>query len=275
MSEVFDARFDPQFAAPVEYRSPEREPDAMAWMFPSLAFYLRMFPPVARLCLKARRGECDDVAWVRESAAVARALESVGCVLRVEGLDRLAAVQGPCVFVANHMSTLETFVLPSIIRPRRSVTFVVKRSLTTMPGFGHVMRSRDPIVVDRVNPRADLAAVLDGGAERLARGVSIVVFPQSTRALRFDPARFNTIGVKLARRAGVPLVPLAVKTDAWGQGRLIKDFGAIQPELPVHFRFGEPLRVDGPGKAEHAAVCAFIGAALEEWEAEISQARPS
>jgi len=33
-----------------------------------------------------------------------------------------------CVFIGNHMSILETFVLPCLIQPHRDVTFVVKES---------------------------------------------------------------------------------------------------------------------------------------------------
>ena len=98
-------------------------------------------------------------------------------------------------------------MLPGIIRPHRAVTFVMKKSLVTLPFFGAVMRSRDPIVVGRTNPREDLTAVLEGGVERLKKGISIIVFPQSTRTPDFDPQHFNTIGVKLARKAGVPVVP--------------------------------------------------------------------
>ncbi|MBW2177934.1 MAG: hypothetical protein JRH03_13480, partial [Deltaproteobacteria bacterium] len=52
----------------------------------------------------------------------------------------------------------------------------------------------------------------------LQRNVSVLVFPQTTRGLRFDPDKFNTLGIKLARRAKVPVIPVAVKADAWGVG---------------------------------------------------------
>ena len=162
-------------------------------------------------------------------------IERVGCPVSIEGMENISATRGPCVFVANHMSTLETFMLPGIIRPHRAVTFVMKKSLVTLPFFGAVMRSRDPIVVGRTNPREDLTAVLEGGVERLKKGISIIVFPQSTRTPDFDPQHFNTIGVKLARKAGVPVVPLALKTDAWGTGKKLKELGPIKSGLPVRY----------------------------------------
>lgn len=259
------SRFDPQFQGGDAYIGPTRTPDLFTRLFPNLSFYARLLLPVGHLCFMARLGLCDDVAWVRASARVARLLEAVGCPLRVEGMEHISAAGGPCVFVANHMSTLETFVLPSVIRPRLPVTFVVKRSLTRVPAFGAVMRSRDPVVVGRKNPREDLQSVLEGGVERLSRGISVIVFPQSTRTTAFDPSRFNSIGIKLAKRAQAPVVPLALSTDAWGQGKKIKDFGNIVPGKPVHFRFGAPLMVEGLGKAEHGHICRFISESLKEW----------
>jgi 1-acyl-sn-glycerol-3-phosphate acyltransferase len=171
----------------------------------------------------------------------------------------------PCVFIANHMSVLETFILPGLIQPQRDVTFVVKASLIDYPLFRHVMRSRNPIVVGRANPRQDLRTVLEEGQKRLNSQVSIVIFPQTTRSIEFEPGDFNTLGIKLAKRARVPVVPIALKTDAWGLGGKLKDFGKIRPAKTVHICFGEPLRVKGSGKEEHRIVVDFITSKLKEW----------
>jgi 1-acyl-sn-glycerol-3-phosphate acyltransferase len=193
----------------------------------------------------------------------------VGCRIHAEGLEHITEVQGPCVIAGNHMSALETLVLPGLVEPRKHTTFVVKRSLTTAFAFGHLMRSRDPVVVDRKNPRDDLAAMFTGSEERLAKGISIIVFPQGTRSPNFDREQFNSIGVKIARRNNVPLIPLALKTDAWGCGGagVLKDYGKIVPDMPVRFRFGKALRVEGNGKEEQEHLCRFIEDALAEWRA--------
>jgi 1-acyl-sn-glycerol-3-phosphate acyltransferase len=127
------------------------------------------------------------------------------------------------------------------------------------------MRSRDPVAVTRTNPRQDLKTVMEGGKERLANGISLIVFPQTTRYDVLRPEEFNTIGVKLAQRAGVPVVPLALLTDAWGVGKWIKDVGKIDPSRTVHLAFGEPIRVQGRGGEEHEAVIAFIQERLQAW----------
>jgi 1-acyl-sn-glycerol-3-phosphate acyltransferase len=195
----------------------------------------------------------------------ARALEAAGVRFDISGLEHVAAVEGSCVFIGNHMSTLETFILPVILLPFKKITFVVKQSLMDYPVFGHVMRSRDPIAVGRTNPREDLRAVLEGGAARLGRGISLVIFPQTTRVPEFVPKEFNTIGIKLAKRADAPVIPFALKTDAWGNGRLVKDFGRIDPSRTVHFAFGAPLRVVQQGAAEHQQVIRFIIEKLRAW----------
>ncbi len=251
------------------YITPVEAAGPIARLFPTLAYYPMMAGIVRRAAMAAQRGDYPSSAWVGSSVEVVRALERTGVRLHIEGMEHFTRLEGPCVFVGNHMSTLETFVLPSIIQPHKDVTFVVKQSLADYPVFKHVLRTRNPITVGRVTPRDDLAAVLEGGEERLKLGISIIIFPQSTRSDTLDPKTFNSIGVKLARRAGVPVVPFALKTDAWGTGWPIKDFGPIRPQRNVHFRFAAPLTVAGNGKDEQAAVYAFIEGCLTEWRNEI------
>ena len=146
----------------------------------------------------------------------------------------------------------------------RLATFVVKQSLLDYPVFKHIMRSRDPIAVDRKNPRNDFKAVMQGGVERLKAGTSIIVFPQTTRTPSFDPKNFNTIGIKLAKKAGVPVIPIGLLTDAWRNGKHIKDFGKIDPSKNVLFSFREPLWIQGRSDKEHAEIIEFIQACIQE-----------
>lgn len=247
-----------------EYRSPEVQPSLIARLMPSAVFYSRIFGVVWRSSRKARKGLYDQSQLMRYSHQTIRVLERQGVRITVTGLDNLTSFSGPCVIVGNHMSTLETFALPGLVVPFKALTFVVKQSLISMPLFGPVMRSCDPIVVGRSNPRDDLRAMLDGGKERLMAGRSIAVFPQTTRTVRFDPASFNSIGVKMARKADVPIVPLALRTDAWSTGKLVRDIGPFRPERPVKFAFGEPFKVENPKEA-HARVVAFIQDHLTSW----------
>ena len=267
MNPFVDGAFEAKFLTGDTYSSQHASAGIFSRMMPSLSFYSRLFlGPVRWLCVRASKGLCDDTAWVYASAWVADLIERMGCPSEVEGMDAIEAVDGPCLFVANHMSTLETFMLPAMIRPRRPVTFVVKKSLTTMPLFGPVMCSRDPIVVGRTNPREDLTAVLEGGLERLRKGISIIVFPQHTRSREFNPQMFNSIGVKLAKKAGVPIVPLALKTDAWGQGTKIKELGPVKVGMTVRYNFASPISVTGQGKEEQAAICQHIERLLGQWQ---------
>jgi len=248
------------------YRTSSRKVPFLPKLFPSLFFYPHLVSVVARGSRMAKRAHYGTFEWAQSSLAVMRALEGVGVDIEITGIDAFTTLQGPCVFVSNHMSTLETFVLPCIIAQFRDVTFVVKQSLLDYPVFRYVMRSRDPIAVGRTNPREDLKTVMEGGIERLKAGRSLVIFPQTTRMDTFDPAAFNTIAIKLAKRAGVPVVPVALKTNAWGNGKLIKDFGVIDPTRRVHFAFGKPMMIKDRGNEEHQAIIGFITEKLKKWE---------
>jgi 1-acyl-sn-glycerol-3-phosphate acyltransferase len=169
------------------------------------------------------------------------------------------------------MGTLEVNALPGLIASRTPMTFVVKDSLLRLPFFGQVLRRLNAIPVQRKNPGEDLKQVFSEGERLLSEGVSIILFPESTRQDVFSSRRFNSLAVKLAIRAGVPVIPVALRTDFWGVGRLIKEFGPIFPERRVHITFGEPLFPSGRGRTEHQQVLDFIASHLLEWGAAVEK----
>jgi len=247
------------------YHTPPRRTSFLARRFPSLFYYPQLIYLVFRYSGLAKQGKYGDEEWWRSSLGAMLALETVGVEIEITGIKVLENIATPCVFIANHMSTLETIGLPGLIQPYKDCTFVVKRGIVEYPVFKHIMLARDPIVVDRKNPREDLKIVLDEGASALARGRSVIVFPQTTRTVDFDPEQFNTIGIKLAKRAGVPVVPIAVKTDAWGIGAKVKELGRIDPSKKVRIAFGRPLDIQSRGADEHKQVIEFIQQQLFAW----------
>lgn len=223
----------------------------------------------ARVVLRTRKEAISKVydtkAWTDSSLEILRFLEKSGGVFDITGMEKFKNIPGSVLFISNHMSTLETMILPCIIGPHKELTFVVKESLVKHPLFGDVMRSRNPIVVGRTDPRKDLEAVMNEGTEKLQNGISIVIFPQSTRSVEFKPEEFNSLGVKLAKKAGVVVVPIALKTDFWGNGKFIKELGPLNHSKHIHIKFGDPMKITGNGKEDNQKIIDFIKASLEEW----------
>jgi len=231
-----------------------------------LYFMSKYFSIVLKSRSLALKGQYDTEPWALSSYDVFKLIEGCGGRFHITGLENLNKCQGPVVFISNHMSTLETMVFPCIIAPHMNVTFVVKESLVTHPFFGPIMRSRNPIVVSRANSREDFQTVMKMGQKLLSEGTSIIIFPQSTRTVEFAPKEFNTLGVKLARNAKVKVIPIAIKTDFWGNAKYLKDFGQISRNKPIHMAFGEPLSIEGSGKEENELIIEFISSHLAKWK---------
>ena len=252
-----------------EYKTPEQKTGWFSRLFPSLSFYAKLVSIVWGDSRKVRKGKYPSAEWHDGSVRTIKALETSGCRFEATGMENLKGIDRPCIFIGNHMSTLETFALPALIMPHGfDLAYVVKRSLVDYPVFGDLVNVRDPVVVDRVNPREDLKMVMEEGARRLEQGRSLIIFPQHTRAVDFNPKKFNSIGIKLAKRTGAIVVPVALLTWAWSTGKKVKDFGPIIPSRTVHFAFGEPMEVTGNGQEEQQRTVDFIQGKLEEWRAD-------
>ena len=250
------------------YHTPEKEKLSLKDKLltdSQLYFILEYGKIVFRTRKEAIRKVYDTKAWADSSFEVFQLIEKTGGKFHITGMENIAKTAEPVLFISNHMSTLETMIFPCIIAPHRELTFVVKESLVKHPLFGDVMRSRNPVVVGRSDPRKDLEAVMNGGSNLLSKGVSIVIFPQSTRSVEFKPEEFNSLGVKLAKKAGIQVIPVAIKTDFWGNGKLLKEIGTLDHNKPIHIKFGEPFSIKGNGREENQKIIDFILTSLQEW----------
>ncbi|MFH1196326.1 MAG: lysophospholipid acyltransferase family protein [bacterium] len=237
----------------------------LSFLPPSLRFHANLIRIVLYSNIKTKFRIYDRYNWSASSYDVIHSLERIGVRFHIKGMKNYADNPGPFVFISNHMGTTETVVLPALIQPVKSVVYVIKKELTTYPVFGPVGKARHPIIVGRQNPREDLQVVLEEGSKRLADGRSIIIFPQKTRGINLELKTFNSLGIKLAKRNNVSVIPIALKTDAWANGKKIKELGKIDPSKEIKIEFGAPIQVKGNGSEEHQAVLDFIKSKYIEW----------
>lgn len=244
-------------------------------LFPALQYYWGLARVVFGCRSDIRNGVLDAPSRAKWSHLSLRSVEKAGGTVEIAGLEHFAAVGGPCVIVSNHMSLLETFLLPCLVIPFSPMCIVLKEELLAYPVFGKVMQAIPHVAVTRDNPRADFRIVLERGVEMIRQGTSVLIFPQSTRNLVFVPGEFNSLGAKLAAKAGVPIVPVALKTDFHGISKIGKDFGPIRPDRPVRVAFGPAVSPASEGRQAHQKVVDFIAGKLTEWNMPVQAAVPA
>ena len=156
----------------------------------------------------------------------------LGVRVCVEGLENVP--RGPCVFVANHTSTIDPLALIPAI-PRR-VGIVVKQELFRIPIFGTGMRIAQFVPVDR-GDKESTTTVVPLAEQRLRAGLSFMFFSEGTRSLDGRLRSFKRGAFTLAINAKAPVVPVSIV----GAHLLMRKGHNIVHPGEVIVRFGPPV----------------------------------
>lgn len=196
--------------------------------------------------------------------------EQLGMNVIIEGFKNRQAVEGPVMYLCNHMSTTETILLPPVLLSFSPFSYVAKASLAHLPFLEKAADHMRMVPISRVSPREDLISILKIGTERIQGGDSFLIYPQGTRMDVWSRAKYSSIGAKLAERAGCPIVPIAVDTRCLPTRRkglfrkIFKDFGTVDTSRDIRVCCG-PVIPCGKAKEMHEQAFDWIASKLEEW----------
>ena len=252
------------YKTPPERKAPV--PRKKSWMT-TLGFTWSVFSVFPKCAISEALRRLDTEKWAHYCFASLRKAEKYGTDVIMDGWENRRNYDGPVVYLANHMSTLETVMLPFVLLTYGPIGTVVKQSLSHLPFLTRAAAHMGLIPIGRKSPREDLMTIFNVGVERIKAGISIHIYAQGTRQPVFARKGWSSIGTKLAEKAGVPVVPIAVKTDIEptrpGAKGWFKDFGTVDPSKDIRVRCGAPIT--GTSKEMHAASFAWIKEQLDEW----------
>ena len=164
-----------------------------------------------------------------------RWLDWSGVRVEVKGLELLDPKQ-TYVFVSNHRSYLDTATL--FIFTGRRIGLLAKKELLKVPVLGVGMGFVNVMAIDRSN-RESAIRTTEAAAQRIRSGISFAVFVEGTRAKPGELLPFKKGAFYMARQAGVPVVPVAIKNsdELMGKGTGEAKAGTIEmiimPPVPT------------------------------------------
>jgi putative phosphoserine phosphatase/1-acylglycerol-3-phosphate O-acyltransferase len=166
-----------------------------------------------------------------------------GLDFEIDGAHNLRR-ERPAIFVFNHQSLLDAMVLAHLLR--EDVVALCKREMADNPIVGPLLRQADTIFVDRGDK--DQSEVLQRARGVLASGRSLVIAPEGTRSTLGDVQPFKHGAFFLARKAGVPIVPIILHNvkDALPKG------GMLLRPATIRVTVLEPIPAESIGSVRRA-----------------------
>src|SRR6478736_4343890 len=180
-----------------------------------------------------------EVLYTAIIATAKLGMRALGQPIDITGLEHLPRT-GPALLAVNHVGYVD-FIYGGVAPERigRRVRFMAKRELFDHRVSGPIMRACRHIAVDRAEGEASLAEAM----RHLEQGELVGIFPEATISRAMEIKDLKTGAVRIAHRAGVPLIPMVL----WGTQRLLtKDHPRdLSRGTAVSIRIGEPIRVTG------------------------------
>lgn len=117
----------------------------------------------------------------------------------------------PVLFISNHEGNFDIPVLVHAIE--KPFGFVSKIEVKDIPFLDEWMMQLNCIYLDRSNRRSSLQMIKDGVAS-LKEGHNLLIFPEGHRSKGQGLQEFKAGGLKIAKSAGVDIVPVAISGTA-------------------------------------------------------------
>lgn len=175
-------------------------------------------------------------------------------------VERLPA--GPCVYVSNHESIYDTLALLALPRP---LVMLVKPWVWRAPVVGPAVRAAGFLCAGE----GEAAALLEEARERLAAGLSVLVFPEGTRSRDGRVGRFHSGAFRIAARLGAPIVPIALL----GTRDVVPPASPWVGDHDVHLAVLEPVDPAAfPGELGHVDAARAVRARIAAARAELAAA---
>lgn len=132
------------------------------------------------------------------------------CGVEVRRIAQAGAVElveaSGCMFVANHVSWLDIFVVNSVAPAR----FVAKAEIRRWPLIGRLVHDAGTIFIERGRRHA-VHGVIGKLVGALRAGQPVMVFPEGTTNDGRSLHRFHANLIEASVEAGAPLVPLVFR----------------------------------------------------------------
>ncbi len=112
----------------------------------------------------------------------------------------------PYVAVSNHESYADIFLISHL---PWEMKWLSKETMFRIPCFGWMMRMAGDIEVRR-GERTSIVEAMAAARDRLAKKVSVMIFPEGTRSRSGEMLPFKDGAFRLAIETGSPILPMAV-----------------------------------------------------------------
>jgi 1-acyl-sn-glycerol-3-phosphate acyltransferase len=182
---------------------------------------------------------------------------------RVTGRQHLPKTGG-ALMLSNHQSHFDPMLVGSA--SDRRLNYLARQTLFRFPPLRWLINSVDAIPIDREGTGL---GGLKETLKRLKRAELVLIFPEGTRTRDGEVASLKPGFVALARRAGVPLLPVGIDGafQAWPRWR------RLPGRAVIHIVFGPPIFPDEISRLEDDALVAEVESRIRICHATARQRR--
>lgn len=185
--------------------------------------------------------------------------------LQLRGIDRFPATGGALV-CSNHQSYFDPILLGALCN--RRMNYLARENLFDSRLFGSLIRFYDAIPVKRDGMSI---SGLKQTLTRLKRGELVVIFPEGTRTEDGEISPLKSGFCVLARKAKVPLVPVAIAGayEVWPKGKK-------WPRLaPVCLFAGDPIAYETVAELDDVALVELVEKQIRDCFTQAQEIRKS